>query len=124
MLEPVRARPDASGDRTPAIRFRGPPATSRNSHLRATRPHVRCLSLLAATLSIDATLSRLAQFSASLTEHGPFRVQVLADRLLILRRTPEIPTLAPVVAFEHHLRVDAAKDFGVDPLLYVPADGT
>jgi HD-GYP domain-containing protein (c-di-GMP phosphodiesterase class II) len=24
----------------------------------------------------------------------------------ILRRTPEMPTLAPVVAFEHHLRAD------------------
>src|SRR5207249_2867123 len=26
----------------------------------------------------------------------------------ILRRTPEIPALAPVVAFEHHLRLDGA----------------
>jgi putative nucleotidyltransferase with HDIG domain len=28
------------------------------------------------------------------------------DGAAILRRTPEIPTLAPVVAFEHHLRLD------------------
>lgn len=28
------------------------------------------------------------------------------DSAEILRRTPEMPTLAPVVAFEHHLRLD------------------
>ena len=28
------------------------------------------------------------------------------DGALILRHTPEIPTLAPVMAFEHHLRLD------------------
>jgi cyclic di-GMP phosphodiesterase len=30
------------------------------------------------------------------------------DGAEILRRTPEIPTLAPVVAFEHHLRIDGS----------------
>lgn len=30
----------------------------------------------------------------------------VVDGAEILRRTPEMPTLAPVVAFEHHLRVD------------------
>ena len=28
------------------------------------------------------------------------------DGAEILRRTPEMPILAPVVAFEHHLRLD------------------
>ena len=33
----------------------------------------------------------------------------------ILRRTPEIPTLAPIVAFEHHLRADGTGyPFGVE----------
>jgi putative nucleotidyltransferase with HDIG domain len=33
----------------------------------------------------------------------------------ILRRTPEMPTLAPIVAFEHHLRADGTGyPFGVD----------
>ena len=27
----------------------------------------------------------------------------------ILRKTPDIPTLAPVVAFEHHLRLDGTR---------------
>jgi putative nucleotidyltransferase with HDIG domain len=36
------------------------------------------------------------------------------DGAEILRRTPEIPSLAPVVAFEHHLRLDGAGyPFGV-----------
>jgi putative nucleotidyltransferase with HDIG domain len=36
------------------------------------------------------------------------------DGAEILRRTPEIPQLAPVVAFEHHLRLDGAGyPFGV-----------
>ena len=30
----------------------------------------------------------------------------IVDGAEILRRTPEIPPLAPVVAFEHHLRID------------------
>ena len=30
------------------------------------------------------------------------------DGAEILRRTPEIPTLAPIVAFEHHLRLDGS----------------
>ena len=30
----------------------------------------------------------------------------VVDGAEILRRTPEIPALAPVVAFEHHLRID------------------
>jgi HD-GYP domain-containing protein (c-di-GMP phosphodiesterase class II) len=30
------------------------------------------------------------------------------DGAEILRRTPEIPALAPIVAFEHHLRLDGA----------------
>ena len=30
----------------------------------------------------------------------------VVDGAEILRRTPEIPSIAPVVAFEHHLRVD------------------
>jgi putative nucleotidyltransferase with HDIG domain len=32
----------------------------------------------------------------------------VVDGAEILRRTPEIPTLAPVVAFEHHLRIDGS----------------
>ena len=37
------------------------------------------------------------------------------DGAEILRRTPEIPTLAPVVAFEHHLRLDGTGyPFGVE----------
>ena len=36
------------------------------------------------------------------------------DGAEILRRTPEIPSLAPIVAFEHHLRLDGAGyPFGV-----------
>jgi putative nucleotidyltransferase with HDIG domain len=31
-----------------------------------------------------------------------------SDGALILRRTPEMPTLAPVIAFEHHLRLDGS----------------
>ena len=30
----------------------------------------------------------------------------VVDGAEILRRTPEIPPIAPVVAFEHHLRID------------------
>ena len=30
----------------------------------------------------------------------------VVDGAEILRRTPEIPPMAPVVAFEHHLRLD------------------
>src|SRR5262249_49571901 len=30
------------------------------------------------------------------------------DGAEILRRTPDVPTLAPIVAFEHHLRLDGA----------------
>jgi len=32
----------------------------------------------------------------------------VVDGAEILRRTPEVPTLAPVVAFEHHLRIDGS----------------
>ena len=31
------------------------------------------------------------------------------DGAEILRRTPEMPILAPVVAFEHHLRLDGHR---------------
>ena len=38
----------------------------------------------------------------------------VVDGAEILRRTPEMPALAPVVAFEHHLRLDASGyPFGV-----------
>jgi putative nucleotidyltransferase with HDIG domain len=39
------------------------------------------------------------------TEFAIMRMHVV-DGAEILRRTPEIPSLAPVVAFEHHLRLD------------------
>lgn len=43
----------------------------------------------------------------------------VVDGAQILRRTPEIPSLAPVVAFEHHLRLDGTGyPFGVSrPML-------
>jgi putative nucleotidyltransferase with HDIG domain len=37
------------------------------------------------------------------------------DGALILRRTPDMPTLAPVVAFEHHLRLDGSGYPGNTP---------
>ena len=33
----------------------------------------------------------------------------IVDGAEILRRTPEMPTLAPIVAFEHHLRLDGTR---------------
>jgi putative nucleotidyltransferase with HDIG domain len=37
------------------------------------------------------------------------------DGALILRRTPDMPTLAPVVAFEHHMRLDGSGYPGHTP---------
>jgi HEAT repeats len=83
MSEPVRARPDASGGRTPAILPPGP-ATDLAEFARTCRAAARAVSLYpGGHPAIDATLSRLAGLTARLTERGPFRVQALADRLLI-----------------------------------------
>jgi putative nucleotidyltransferase with HDIG domain len=41
------------------------------------------------------------------SEFAIMRMHVV-DGAEILRRTPEIPALAPVVAFEHHLRIDGS----------------
>jgi putative nucleotidyltransferase with HDIG domain len=46
-------------------------------------------------------------------EFGIMRMHVV-DGAEILRRTPEMPTISPVVAFEHHLRIDGTGyPFGV-----------
>jgi hypothetical protein len=51
---------------------------------RACKAAARAVSLYPADHpAIGATLSRLAQVTTQLTDRGPFRVQVLADRLLV-----------------------------------------
>jgi putative nucleotidyltransferase with HDIG domain len=62
------------------------------------------------------TPSEILNKAEKLTEHE-FEVlrRHTVDGAEILRRTPEIPALAPVVAFEHHLRLDGAGyPFGVN----------
>ena len=54
-------------------------------------------------LGIDGPLLRELGLAALMHDIG--KVKTPAE---ILRRTPEIPALAPVVAFEHHLRVDGS----------------
>ena len=45
----------------------------------------------------------------------------VVDGAEILRRTPEMPALAPVVAFEHHLRLDGSGyPFGVSAAVAEP----
>ncbi|NOT26691.1 MAG: HD-GYP domain-containing protein [Acidobacteria bacterium] len=87
-------------------------------------------------LGIDGTLLREFGLSALLHDIGKVRtptdilnnpgqlteteIEIMrrhpVDGAAILRRTPEIPTLAPVVAFEHHLRLDGSGyPFGTSP---------
>src|SRR6516164_5907900 len=66
----------------------------------------------ARALNIEGTLLREFGFAALMHDIGkvntPFEVmkQHVVDGAHILRRTPEMPALAPIVAFEHHLKQD------------------
>lgn len=82
----------------------------------------------ARSLGIDGTLLREFGLAALMHDIGKVRTPVeilnkpdrlsdeefaimkrhVVDGAEILRRTPEMPTLAPVVAFEHHLRLDGS----------------
>ena len=95
----------------------------------------------ARALSIDGALLREFGFAALMHDIGkvqtPLEVLNKPDKLTndefdimkrhvvdgadILRRTPEMPALAPVVAFEHHLRIDGTGyPVGVHALVAEP----
>ena len=83
MSEPARARRGPSPD-APAAVLPPDAAAQLTEFARACRAAARAVSLYpGGHPAIDATLGRLGRVTAALTDGGPFRVQALADRLLI-----------------------------------------
>ncbi len=114
-----------SGDRTSLMAL-----TAMKRYDNYTFTHMVNVSVIAMaqarSLNLDGTLLREFGFAALMHDigkvHTPLEVLNKPDKLTreefdlmkqhvvdgahILRRTPEMPALAPVVAFEHHLRQD------------------
>ena len=117
-----------SGDRTSLLAL-----TALKRYDNYTFTHMVNVSVLAMaqarSLNLSGTLLREFGFAALMHDigkvHTPQEILNKPDRLTkdevvimqrhvidgahILRRTPEMPALAPVVAFEHHLRQDLSR---------------
>ena len=86
---------------------------------RACKAAARAVSLYpAAHPAIGTTLGRLSQVTAMLTANGPYRLQVMADALLIggaapARPDPAIPELAQLL--HRQLVGGLTLNAGIDP---------
>ncbi len=87
--------------------------TAMRNYDNYTFTHMVNVSILAMAqaraLGIDGKLLREFGMSALMHDIGKVRTpKEILNGAEILRRTPEMPILAPVVAFEHHLRLDGS----------------
>jgi hypothetical protein len=84
MPEPTRVRPQSTADTSAPALLSADAAAQLVEFARSCKAAARAVSLYpSAHPTIQSTLARLAALTSQLTERGPYRVQVLHDRVLI-----------------------------------------
>ncbi|HEX2452695.1 MAG TPA: HEAT repeat domain-containing protein [Vicinamibacterales bacterium] len=84
MPDPTRVRPESRADSSAPPQLSADAAARLVEFARSCKAAARAVSLYpSAHPTIQATLARLAALTAQLTERGPYRLQVLHDRVLI-----------------------------------------
>src|SRR6478736_886771 len=84
MLEPTRVRPESTAGQPAPAQLSADAVAQLVEFARSCKAAARAVSLYpGAHPTIQSTLARLAALTAQLTERGPYRLQVLHDRVLV-----------------------------------------
>ena len=84
MREPTRVRPESTTDPSAALLLSADAAAELVEFARSCKAAARAVSLYpGAHPTMQSTLSRLAALTSQLTDRGPYRLQILHDRVLV-----------------------------------------